>query len=73
MSQKQPFLLVSVLHLGAGEPDPYRKGHAAFLGAGGSVAEYGDGLNRAIQLGWLWKLESGTYVKFTEAGADLFA
>jgi hypothetical protein len=23
--------------------------------------------------GWLWKHESGTYVKFTQAGADLFA
>jgi hypothetical protein len=49
------------------------KVNAPFLQAGGSPAEYGDGLNRAIQLGWLWKHDSGTYVKFTEAGADLFA
>jgi hypothetical protein len=37
---------------------------------GGSPAEYGSGLAYAI--GWLWKHESGTYVKFTQAGADLF-
>jgi hypothetical protein len=27
----------------------------------------------AIERGWLWKHESGTYVKLTQAGADLFA
>jgi hypothetical protein len=27
----------------------------------------------AIERGWLWKQESGTYVKFTPPGADLFA
>jgi hypothetical protein len=27
----------------------------------------------AIERGWLWMHESGTYVKFTPAGADLFA
>ena len=27
----------------------------------------------AIALGWLWKHLSGTYVKFTPAGAELFA
>jgi hypothetical protein len=27
----------------------------------------------AITLTWLWLHESGTYVKFTPAGADLFA
>jgi len=31
------------------------------------------GLDHAIAKGWLWKHESGTYVKFTQAGADLFA
>jgi hypothetical protein len=41
--------------------------------AGGSPAEYGAGLKLAIERGWLWKHESGTYVKFTQAGADLFA
>jgi hypothetical protein len=40
---------------------------------GGSPAEYGAGLDRAIERGWLWKHESGTYVKFTQAGAELFA
>jgi hypothetical protein len=40
---------------------------------GGSPAEYGAGLTFAIERGWLWKHESGTYVKFTAAGADLFA
>ena len=40
---------------------------------GGSPAEYGAGLELAIAKGWLWRHESGTYVKFTQAGAELFA
>jgi hypothetical protein len=40
---------------------------------GGSPAEYKAGLDLAIGRGWLWQHESGTYVKFTPAGADLFA
>ena len=40
---------------------------------GGSPAEYGAVLAYAVTKGWLWKHESGTYVKFTQAGADLFA
>jgi hypothetical protein len=40
---------------------------------GGTPAEYGAGLNYAISQGWLWRHESGTYVKFTPAGAELFA
>jgi hypothetical protein len=40
---------------------------------GGSPAEYGAGLTLAITRGWLWKHESGTYVKFTQTGADMFA
>ena len=40
---------------------------------GGSPAEYGAGLELAIERGWLWKHKSGTYVKFTPAGAELFA
>ena len=40
---------------------------------GGSPAEYGAGLALAIAKGWLSRHESGTYVKFTQAGADLFA
>ncbi len=40
-----------------------------FLAAGGSPAEYRAGIERAIAKGWLWRHESGTYVKFTDAGA----
>ena len=44
-----------------------------FLAAGGSADQFRTGIERAIALGWLWRHESGTYVKFTEAGAALFA
>jgi hypothetical protein len=44
-----------------------------FLRAGGSVDEYRAGLDLAIAKGWLWKHESGVYVKFTQTGAELFA
>jgi hypothetical protein len=40
---------------------------------GGKPAEYRAGLTLAIERGWLVMHESGTYVKFTQAGADLFA
>ena len=36
-------------------------------------AEYKAGLDRAIANGWLVLHESGTLVRFTQAGADLFA
>jgi hypothetical protein len=36
-------------------------------------AEYSAGLRLAIERGWLLMHESGTFVKFTQAGADLFA
>ena len=39
----------------------------------GTPAEYKAGLDLAIARGWLWLHESGTYVKFTQAGAELFA
>jgi hypothetical protein len=39
----------------------------------GTSAEYKAGLDLAIDHGWLWLHESGTYVKFTQAGAELFA
>jgi hypothetical protein len=39
----------------------------------GTPAEYKAGLDLAIERGWLWKHESGTYVKLTQSGADLFA
>jgi hypothetical protein len=37
------------------------------------VGVYSAGLKLAIELGWLQLHESGTYVKFTQAGAELFA
>jgi len=39
----------------------------------GTPAEYKAGLDRAIENGWLVMHESGTYLRFTQAGADLFA
>ena len=39
----------------------------------GTPTEYRAGLDRAIAKGWLVMLESGTYVRFTEAGAAPFA
>ncbi len=47
--------------------------NAAFLAAGGSPAEYRAGIERAVTKGWLWRHESGAYVKFTPAGAEMFA
>ncbi len=47
--------------------------NTAFLTAGGSPGEYRTGIERAINNGWLRRHESGIYVKFTEAGAELFA
>jgi hypothetical protein len=40
---------------------------------GGKPAEYRAGIELAIARGYLWRHESGTYVKFTPAGAELFA
>ena len=36
-------------------------------------AEYKAGLDRAVTRGWLTIDRSGTFVKFTQAGAELFA
>ena len=47
--------------------------NAPFLAAGGSGDDFRAGIERAIALGWLWLHESGTYVKFTDTGAALFA
>ena len=47
--------------------------NAAFLAVGGAPAEYRAGIDAAIAKGWLWRHESGTNVKFTPAGAELFA
>jgi hypothetical protein len=38
-----------------------------------ATAEYTAGLKLAIERAWLVMHESGTYVKFTQAGAELFA
>jgi hypothetical protein len=43
-----------------------------FLAAGGSGEQFRAGIERAIALGWLWRHESGTFVKFTDSGAALF-
>src|SRR3954452_14356794 len=39
----------------------------------GSLAEYGAGLNLAIERGWFKMHESGTFVTFKPAGAELFS
>ena len=39
----------------------------------GTPGEYKAGLDLAIARGWLAMHESGTFVRFTQAGADLFA
>lgn len=39
----------------------------------GTPADYRAGLDRAISLGWLEIHDSGTFVKLTQSGADLFA
>jgi hypothetical protein len=39
----------------------------------GSPAEYKAGLDLAVAKGWLALHESGTYLKFTQEGANLFA
>jgi hypothetical protein len=44
-----------------------------FLRAGGSADEYRAGIETAIAQGWLIRHDSGVYVKFTQAGADIFA
>ncbi len=44
-----------------------------FLKEGSTPDQFRAALARAVTLGWLWLHESGTYVKFTPAGAELFA
>jgi hypothetical protein len=44
-----------------------------FLKEGGTPDQYRAALARAIKLDWLSLHESGTYVKFTPAGAEMFA
>jgi hypothetical protein len=48
--------------------------NAPFLfGDKGTAAEHKAGLAFSIERGWLEMHESGTYVKFTQSGSDLFA
>jgi hypothetical protein len=47
--------------------------NSPFLKEGGTSDQYRAPLARAVTLGWLWLHESGTYVKFTPAGAEMFA
>jgi hypothetical protein len=44
--------------------------NAQFLKAGGTPDQFRAALDRAIAKGWLERHESGTYVKFTQAGAE---
>jgi hypothetical protein len=39
----------------------------------GSPAEYGAGIKLCVERGWLVMHESGTFVRFTPAGAEVFA
>ena len=39
----------------------------------GTPAQYKAGLLRAIEKGWITLHESGTFIRFTQAGKDLFA
>jgi len=58
----------------AGWPDLHWEDQRAFLfGDKGTPAEYSAGLALAIERGWLTLHESGTYVKFTQGDANMFA
>jgi len=39
----------------------------------GTPAQYLAGLKHAIERGWIEMHSSGTYIRFAQAGADLFA
>ena len=53
---------------------PGEKINGPFLfGDKGTPAEYSAGQELAISRGWLELHESGTFVKLTQSGADLFA
>jgi hypothetical protein len=43
------------------------------FGDKGTPAEYAAGLDFAIRPGWLEIHDSGTFVRFTQSGSDLFA
>jgi hypothetical protein len=44
-----------------------------FLKDGGTPDQFRAGIASAVAMGWLSRHESGTYLKFTAAGAELFA
>lgn len=47
--------------------------NAPFLfGDRGTAAEHKAGIDYAIAQGWIEMHESGTYIRFTQSGADLF-
>jgi hypothetical protein len=59
---------------GARWPNPHREINAPCLYQEcATSAECSAGLRLAIERGWLLMHESGTFVKFTQAGAELFA
>jgi len=47
--------------------------NGAFLKAGGTPDQFRAGIACPVAKGWLSQHESGTYVKFTPTGAELFA
>jgi hypothetical protein len=47
--------------------------NAAFLKAGGTAEQFRTGIQGAVDKGRMVRHESGTFVKFTDAGAALFA
>jgi hypothetical protein len=58
----------------SGRSHPYREDQWVVSVRGqSSPDEYLGALKLAIERAWLWLQESGTYVRFTQTGADLFA
>jgi hypothetical protein len=54
-------------------PPPPRTGGPPVTNIRNTSSPFRAGIARAIALGWLWRHESGTYLKFTDIGAALFA
>jgi hypothetical protein len=44
-------------------------GNGRFFKEAARRTKFRAGIARAVELGWLWRHESGTYVKSTAAGA----
>jgi hypothetical protein len=49
---------------------PIERINVPFLSAGGSPEEYRAGIDLAIANGWLWRHESGAYVKVSQPGPN---